>query len=149
MSPKEKAKKTDQILSTLVTVSTASYNEMLDYIAGFGTAYNADNLISYSKTAIADGYDYLDGIEYLPDQENSADYQDAADAYITNVLAAWISLRDYLEKGDQGKYDHLQGCVQMEQIYSSQFSEARVGYLTNAGFTEEEINDLLGTSSEG
>ena len=58
-------------------------------------------------------------------------------------------MRDYLEKGDQGKYDHLQGCVQMEQIYSSQFSEARVGYLTNAGFTEEEINDLLGTSSEG
>ena len=149
LSPKEKAKKTDQILNTLVTVSTASYNEMLDYLAGFGTAYNADNLISYAKTAISEGYDYLEGIEDLPDQENSSDYQKAADAYITNVLAAWISLRDYLEKGDQEKYDHLKGCVQMEQVYSAQFSEQRIDYLTNAGFTEQEINDLLSTSSAG
>ena len=144
LTPKEAAEKTDQTVSVLATVTLASMEQLIEYISGFGTVYTADNMIAYAKTGMSDCYQYLDGLEDLPDQENSEAYVAAAEDFMNCVCASWILTRDFFEDGDQSALTNLENNVVGYNILWAEYQAARIAYLTEAGFTEEEANSIVG-----
>ena len=146
LSPKKAAEETDKIVSVLVTLSQASMDKMNDYLSGFGTAYTADNLISYSKTEISEIYKYLDGLEDLPDTKNSGTYVQAAEDCINCACAAWIYLRDYLEDGKDSDLNNLKTNVVGFPLLLEVYLLGRAEYLSSAGFSNEEVLEITGIS---
>ena len=143
LDPKEAAASSFRMISTSVEFAEDRMNDFVEHIAGLGTEYTAQDLHDFCETGIKNCMTYRDHLEDAPDQTNSEEYRDAAYSYIINVEAALIKMRDYLEDQNKEDLDYVSGCIELQNTYAITFAAAQQQYLMDAGFTSDEIADLL------
>lgn len=93
----------------------------------------------------------LDNIAPYEEDEATAAYAKAAVDAVNNVYAAHIKMENFLSDGEQEDLEYALGCLENRNAANIAFVAARQAYLTDAGFSAEEIaglNDALGISSE-
>ena len=136
---------TDKIVSIMVELSAYSMEVFTDYISNIGKTYTEQEFLDRAQEEIAATYNYLDGLEDLPDQETSNEYVTSAKDVINCVGASWIKARDYLENLKDEDLQTLESIVGGYPLVALKFSASRQIYLSNAGYTEEEINEIVGS----
>lgn len=134
---------TDKIVSVLVELSSYSMDVLTDYMSNVGKTYSIEDFLAKAKEEIATTYEYLDGLENLPDQENSEQYVTSARDVINCVGASWIKARDYLEDFKDEDLQTLESIVSGYPFAVLQFSSDRYAYLSDAGYTEEEVAEIM------
>ena len=66
-------------------------------------------------------------------------YKNAADSYVSTVYVVASDIRDFIDTEEYSKLESVQQSLQMMPILEREFSTARTEYLTEAGFSDEEI----------
>lgn len=142
-TPQEKAEDIDGTVRVLVDLSTNSMDELTEYIEGLGTAYTADNLLSYAKSHISEGYDWHDAIEEMSEDAGGGTYFDAAKDCISTSLASWLFLKQYLEDGKNEDLNNLSGNINNYPFLLATYTAARYTYLEDAGIPSDEVDIII------
>lgn len=143
LTPEEKAEETYLMVSTAIRFAEDRMNELSDYMTGLDETYTVQDLYNYSVRGIENCQTYRTHLDEVPDLDNSEGYRDAAYNYIVNVEAAHIKMRDYLETADQNDLDYVSGCFKNQNAVTVAFVAAQQKYLMDAGFSLDEIDELL------
>lgn len=69
----------------------------------------------------------------------AAEYQNAAEGYISTVYMIANDLRDYVDNEKYSSLESVQKNLQIIPTAETQFLDARTAYLKDAGYTDEEI----------
>lgn len=69
----------------------------------------------------------------------AAEYQDAAEGYISTVYMIANDLRDYIDNEKHSSLEAVKKNLQIIPTAETQFLDARTAYLKDAGYTDEEI----------
>lgn len=69
----------------------------------------------------------------------AAEYQDAAEGYISTIYMIANDLRDYIDNEKYSSLEAVQKNLQIIPTAETQFLDARTAYLKDAGYTDEEI----------
>ncbi len=153
--PKEDAATPEEIDATIYNSVISADSRMdslndaiLQLAAG---SISEEDVAAACKVANAACQTSLDNIAPYEEDEATAAYAKAAVDAVNNVYAAHIKMENFLSDGEQEDLEYALGCLENRNAANIAFVAARQAYLTDAGFSAEEIaglNDALGISSE-
>ena len=140
---KQKAKENDAIINSGVHLIENYYSKLDDMILSLDSR----------ESNLPDIYSLCDQIlEYVPTFENRLkDIQDStANEYINSVTNYMGNLRliaddlkDFIDNAEYSSYESVKEGIQLIPTYLENISTARNQYLTQAGYTDEEISKIL------
>lgn len=122
-----------------VRSAMASYEDLVEKVNGLDTGETSTlDIYDDCRQIIEWRSGWEDTIDSVTNEETQA-YADAAHYYVSNVYMIAQDTVDYINEQDMEKLSSVRDGIQTEPAFMDDVVEARRAYLSNAGLTEEEI----------
>lgn len=122
-----------------VRSAKASYEKLVEMIGQLESGESSNIEIYDYCQQVLDWYPgWGDTIESMTNDDTAA-YADAADGYVGNVMLIAKDTADFINEQDYDKITSVREGLQLMPAYENDLVEARTAYLSNAGLTDEEI----------
>lgn len=146
LSPEEmraQAEANDLIINSSVEAADRYYDILVEAISGLedGTS----SLLDVYSTC-EDMEEYLRGFSAHVDEVTdpaAEEYKDAAVGYIGNFRLVAHDLMEYIDSGEMSDLSDAQEGLELAPAYIAQLLAARTAYLEAAGFSGDEIAEML------
>ena len=135
----------DTTLWDIVTMSEASQNSL----------YTAMRNLSDGETSLLDVYDSAKSaeetqielsLEIAYGKSETQSYVDAVINYVINAQKVASSLKNYIDTNEMEHYSEANEYLEKAQIYAIEVVTERMAYLSEAGLSDEEISEIMGTA---
>lgn len=140
---KSQAKINDGVMIAAVYFGDNYHTALNESLGGLETG--SSNLL--------DIYDLCEDIkDHIPDFDNRLDeidddtiedYRDIVSGYLWNYYSIADDIIDYIDNNKMASLSNAQEGIQLIPTYLNMIDEAREAYLTQAGFTVEEVAEIL------
>ena len=146
LSPEEmraQAESNDLMINASVEAADRYYDILVEAISGL--EHGTSSLLDVYSTC-EDMEEYLRGFSAHVDEVTdpaAEEYKDAAVGYIGNFQLVAHDLMEYIDSGEMSDLSDAQEGLELAPAYIAQLLAARTAYLEAAGFSSDEIAEML------